>query len=290
MKSRKALLGIVLMVLSVFLFSLKDAFAKSTDGYYSAVLIIWLQFASASMFYFPVITWRYGIDVLRPRAPGWQILRSAMVVIGIGSFYWAISLIPLAEATAMSFTAPLIVTAISPLLLNEKIGIRRWLSVIVGFFGVLIILRPDFGGDRLGYLIALGSGVFVGLSYAMNRKLAKHAPTIVSVGYSSIIGALLLTPLVPGVWVAPRPDDYYLILGFCIIAAMGQALLFSAFMLGEASIIAPFHYVQIVGATLYGYLFFNDFPDTLTIIGITIVIACGVYIALREAKANTPLR
>ena len=124
----------------------------------------------------------------------------------------------------------------------------------------------------------------------MNRKLAPHAPTIVSVGYSSIIVALLLTPLVPGVWAAPRPEDYYLILGFCIIAAMGQALLFSAFMLGEASIIAPFHYVQIVGATLYGYLFFNDFPDALTIIGIAIVIACGVYIALREAKASAPLR
>jgi len=282
----KAVLGITLMVLSVFFFALKDAFAKSTDGYYSAILIIWLQFSFTSLFYLPMIIWRHGLSIVRPQAPVLQIIRSIFYITGIGSFYWAISLIPLAEATAMSFTAPLVVTAISPILLNEKVGLRRWLSVVIGFSGVLLILRPEFGGDRLGYFIAICSGIFVGLFYAMNRKLASHASPIVSLGYATFIGALLLTPLVPGVWIPPRPEDLYLILGFCIIAAMGQTLIFFAFMFAEASVVAPFHYVQIVGATLFGYLFFQDFPDLLTIGGIMIIVACGVYIAMREATVG----
>ena len=281
--NQKQLLGIFLMVLAVFLFPLKDAIAKMTDGYYSAIVIMWTQMVFTSLFYVPVVTVKYGPGILVPPKLLLQILRAISVITGIGMFYWAISLAPLAEATAISFTAPLVTTAASPFMLGEKVGLRRWLAVIVGF----IVLRPEFSGDRLGYMIAFGAGFSIGLFYVFNRMLAHEAPPIANLTYSSVIGAILLTPLIFSVWVPPRPEDIHLIIGFVAFAAMGQTCLFSAFIYGEASIIAPIGFSQIVGATLFGYLFFGDFPDAVSITGILIVIASGVYIAIRETRPKS---
>ncbi len=281
---QKQLLGISLMVLAVILFPLKDAFVKMMDGYYSAIVVMWMQMLFTSLFYVPVISIKYGPRSLWPANPFLQIIRAASLVIGISLFYWAITLVPLAEATAITFVAPLVTTAISPFMLGEKIGIRRWSSVCVGFIGILIVLRPEFGGDRLGYLIAFGAGISIGFFYAFNRLLANKAPALVNLTYSAVIGALLLTPFIFSVWVPPRPEDVFLILAFCAVAAMGQTCLFIAFLYGEASILAPMTLAQIIGATLFGFLFFGDFPDSVSILGILIVIASGVYIAIRETR------
>ncbi len=282
--NQKQLLGIILMVLAVFLFPLKDAIAKMTSGYYSAIVIMWAQMVFTSLFYVPVITIKYGPGILLPRKLFMQILRAILVITGMCMFYWAISLVPLAEATAISFVAPLVITAVSPFMLGEKIGLRRWLAVLAGFIGVLIVLRPEFSGDRLGYMIAFGAGLSIGFFYLFNRLLADAAPPIANLTYSAIIGTILLTPLIFSVWVPPRPEDTLLIIGFVTFAAMGQTCLFSAFIYGEASILAPIVFSQIVGATLFGYLFFGDFPDAVSIAGIAIVIASGIYIAIRETR------
>jgi|TARA_B100000315_G_C14533509_1_gene567315 drug/metabolite transporter (DMT)-like permease len=274
------------MILAVFLFPLKDAFAKMTGGYYSAILVVWAQFVFTGGIYLLVIVIRHGPGVLRPAAPLMQILRAAFAVAGMGAFYWAITLIPLAEATAMQFIAPLVVTALSPLFLGEQLGWRRWLSVVAGFVGVLIVLRPEFGGERFGYGVALLSGLFLGLCFIMNRKLAHVASPIKSVAYSACLGAIMITPLVPSVWIMPRAEDLPLILGFLGVSLLGQTCLFTAFHYGQASVVAPFHFVQIIGATLFGYLFFSEFPDTTRFAGIAVIILAGVYIAMREAKKS----
>jgi drug/metabolite transporter (DMT)-like permease len=281
---QRQLIGILLMVLAVFLFPMKDAFVKMTEGYYSAIVIMWTQMLFTSLFYVPVIALKYGPKKLLPPNLVLQIMRSVSLITGIGMFYWSITLVPLAEATAITFIGPLVTTAISPFMLKEKVGPRRWISVLIGFIGILIVFRPEFGGDRFGYFVACGSGVSIGFFYAFNRMLADKAPPLVNLTYSSVIGTLLLTPLIFSVWVPPRPEDTMLIIGFVAFAAMGQTCLFTAFMLGEASIIAPMHFTQIFGATLFGYLFFNEFPDAVTIIGILIVTASGVYIAIRETR------
>ena len=283
---QKQLLGIFLLVLAMFLFPFKDSLVKMTDGYYSAIVVMWAQMTFASLFYIPVISFKYGPRRLWPDNPVLQVLRAMSVITGIGMFYWAITMVPLAEATAITFVAPLVTTAISPFMLGEKIGPRRWISVLVGFTGILIVLRPEFGGDRLGYLIAFGAGISIGFFYAFNRLLADKAAPLENLAYSSLIGALLLTPLIFSVWVTPRPEDIFLLLGFCAVAALGQLCLFTAFLYGEASILAPLTLAQIVGATLFGYLFFDDFPDAISIFGISIVIASGVYIAIRETQVN----
>ena len=283
--NKKILLGIFLMVLAMALFSLKDAFVKAIGGYYPAIVFMWAQMAFASILYIPIIFFKYGLKSFVPNNPLLQVLRAACVIIGMSMFYWAVSLIPLAEATAIAFVAPLVTTALSPWILAEQVGLRRWLSVVVGFCGVIIILRPDLGDDRVGYIVAFGAGVAIGVFYIFNRLLAGKEPPLRNLMYSSTIAFLLLTPLVFPFWVEPRNEDLLLILGFCFIAAMGQLCLFNAFVLGEASILAPITLSQIIFATAFGYLFFNDFPDSLSVFGILVVIVSAAYIAFREARA-----
>jgi len=283
---KSQLIGILLLVIAMAMFSSKDTLVKLMDGYYSPVVVMWAQMSFASLFFTPIISVKYGPDSLWPKTPSLQIMRATSVVTGIGMFYWSISLIPLAEATAITFVAPLITTSLSPVMLNEKIGLRRWTAVLIGFVGILIVLRPEFNGDRLGYLIAFGAGIMIGVFYAFNRLLAGEAPPLVNQTYSSIIGALLLTPFIFSVWVPLRSEDMVLILSFCAIAALGQTCLFSSFLHGEASILAPLTLSQIVFATLFGYLFFNEFPDNVSILGIIIVISSAVYIAIRETRSS----
>ena len=283
---KSQLIGILLLVIAMAMFSSKDTLVKLMDGYYSPVVVMWAQMSFASLFFTPIIAVKYGPDSLWPKTPSLQIMRATSVVTGIGMFYWSISLIPLAEATAITFVAPLITTSLSPVMLNEKIGLRRWTAVLAGFVGILIVLRPEFNGDRLGYLIAFGAGIMIGVFYAFNRLLAGEAPPLVNQTYSSIIGALLLTPFIFSVWVPLRSEDMVLILSFCAIAALGQTCLFSSFLHGEASILAPLTLSQIVFATLFGYLFFNEFPDNVSILGIIVVISSAVYIAIRETRSS----
>ena len=283
---KSQLIGILLLVIAMAMFSSKDTLVKLMDGYYSPVVVMWAQMSFASLFFTPIIAVKYGPDSLWPKTPSLQIMRATSVVTGIGMFYWSISLIPLAEATAITFVAPLITTSLSPVMLNEKIGLRRWTAVLIGFVGILIVLRPEFNGDRLGYLIAFGAGIMIGVFYAFNRLLAGEAPPLVNQTYSSIIGALLLTPFIFSVWVPLRSEDMVLILSFCAIAALGQTCLFCSFLHGEASILAPLTLSQIVFATLFGYLFFNEFPDNVSILGIIVVISSAVYIAIRETRSS----
>jgi drug/metabolite transporter (DMT)-like permease len=289
MSAKKASVGIALMVAAVFLYSLKDSFVKMTGGYYPAAQIIWMQYVATGTVFLIISYAREGRAVFRPKMPLLQILRGAFAASGMGLFYWAITLIPLAEATAMQFVAPLVVTALSPVLLGERIGIRRWGSVFVGFLGVLIVLRPEFGGARLGYFVGICSGISIGLFFVINRRLADASAPLAALAYSACFGAILLSPFVPFRWVPSRPDDLVLIFGFLSIVMFAQALMYTAFHLGEASLIAAFHYAQIIGATFFGYLFFAEFPDAITLVGIAVIIASNIYIVIRETQNSGPL-
>jgi len=283
---RNLTLGIGLMVLSVLFFPLKDALIKLLDGQYSAIQVVWAQFAVTGIVCLTLILVRGGRQALMIRSPIQQILRALFVTTGMGTFYWAINLIPLAEATAMQFIAPLVVTALSPVLLGETVGLRQWLSVVAGFAGVLIVFQPEFSGELLGYYVALLSGLCIGFFFILNRKLAGQAGPIASVAYSAFLGAIMVSPLVPSVWVAPRPEDIAVIAGFLAFAIAGQTAMFSAFHFAEASLVSPFHYVQVVGATLFGFLFFDEFPESIRLLGIGMIIGSGVYIAVREGRKS----
>ncbi|MFC1665502.1 DMT family transporter [Pseudomonadota bacterium] len=289
MNTNHPLLGILLMLAAMVFLPIKDGFGKILGATYSPLEIIWAQFFLVYVLLAPYIVWRYGARMLWPMPLGQQTVRGIFAVSGIGLFYWAVLLIPLASTTAVYFVAPLIVTALSPFFLGEKVGLRRWVAVIVGFSGVLLIVKPDVSGFNAGYIIALVGGVSIGGFYIWNRKLAGRAPPVVMLAHSVVIGAVLLTFVLPWFWTAPKQEDGLDIFWFIFFSLLGQVLLMAAFKYGEASVIAPFQYAAIVSATIFGFFVFAEFPDVWTWVGVAIVTASGIYIAVREGRVKADL-
>jgi drug/metabolite transporter (DMT)-like permease len=278
--------GIVFLIVALSLNSIKDGLAKMLDGYYPTAYLLCVQLIVASLILVPIIVHRYGRGVLIPRPLPQQVIRSVFFVGGVGLFYWSLNFIPLADATSMVFVAPLVVTAVSPFFLGEKLGAHRITAVIVGFAGVIVMTRPDLDGDRAGYFIALAAGGTLGFFYMMNRKLAALQPQLVAVTHASLIGAILLLPTAPFLWVPFRLEDGLIIAGFLVFALAGQVLLISAFTYTPASVLAPFQYTQLVAATLFGVIVFDAFPDGMTWLGIALVVIAGLYVAYRESRKS----
>lgn len=286
MNPQNPMFGITLMTLAMAFFASKDGFAKVIVNDMSPVQLIWLQYVITFFVLVLLTAPQHGWRAFLP-TPFWpQLLRGIFSVAGVGSFYWALVYIPLADASAMILIAPLIVTALSPFVLGESLGIKRVLAVVVGFIGVLFILQPGFRGDTPGYAIALFTGLFYGLNYISNRFVGQYHPPLVNAAHSVIVGAVLLTPVMPMVWSVTPASQYFSLAAFLLIAIWGQTLMVIAFRYGQASVIAPYQYTVIVFATAIGYYYFGTFPDALTWVGILLIIAAGLFIALREHHLN----
>ncbi|SVE18683.1 uncharacterized protein METZ01_LOCUS471537, partial [marine metagenome] len=158
------------MTCGSLLFAWKDGIVKVTAGYYSPVLIIWFQLCCMSAIWLPILIYRHGWNQLIPRPLSWQIARGLSLVTGVGLFYWSVMQIPLADATAVSFVSPMVVVALAPIVLGEKTGFHRWSAVVIGFVGAIILLRPGFAGNSLGYIAAFGAGLGIGFFLITNRK------------------------------------------------------------------------------------------------------------------------
>ncbi|MBL6958766.1 MAG: DMT family transporter [Rhodospirillales bacterium] len=286
MTDHRPLVGIVMMCAAVTFNATKDGLAKILVAGYEPLFLLWVQSVVTVLVFLPFIVARHGWSVVIPRPLGLQFLRGVTIIIGVGGFYTSVQYIPLADATAMIFAAPLVVTTLSPLILGETVGFKRWAAVIVGFIGVIIILRPDFSGDRIGYFIALGAGTGLGFFYMLNRNLSQYSAPFVAVAYTSLTAAILLTPVGPFKASPPKADDAAIIILFFVLAIIGQALMVSSFRFAPAATIAPFQYVQLIVATIFGWLVFQAFPDQLTWVGVALVVAAGLFIAYREGRGH----
>ncbi|MBM3561221.1 MAG: DMT family transporter [Alphaproteobacteria bacterium] len=195
-------------------------------------------------------------------------------------------LIPLAEAQTISFITPFIICALSVPLLGERVGPRRWTAIAIGFLGALIVIRPGFGGGihPLGALLMLGNSLSYGLYAVLTRRVAEGDPPETSVAYSSLLATLVTSLLVPFVWVTPTTvGAIVMLLSMGILGAIGHYFVAQAYRYAEASSLAPFGYVQLVGATTLGYLVFGDVPSSWTWIGAAVIVCSGLYVAHREA-------
>ena len=274
------------MVSAATLFAMKDGFAKYLGGIYPVMQLLWVQYSLLLLIVLPTIVVRNGWRSLWPSHIIPQIARGMMSMLAVGLFYIAITEIPLADATALIFISPVVVTALSPFLLHESVGIRRWLAVIVGFIGIIFIVQPGFQEIRLGTLASVGAGVIWAFFQIITRSLAQQEIPLVTVLYTALIGAATMNILLPFYWVTPVLSDGVMLLLMAGFASVGQALLIYAFVAAPAVVVAPFVYVTIIVATATGYLAFGDLPGLMAWVGITVIIASGIYIALREAKVK----
>lgn len=278
--------GIGLMLASCIIFSMKDGFAKHLGGIYPVAELLWAQYSLMTLVVLAVVLKLHGVRALWPTHPWTQMLRGGLGVLTVGMFYLALTEIPLADATALAFTSPIVVTILAPILLKESVGIRRWAAVLAGFIGILLIVQPGFDEFRLGSLYAVSAGAVFALFQITTRQLADQESPMVTVLYTALVGAVIMNALMPALWITPTLKDAGLLFVMASLAAGGQAFLIYAFVAAPAAVVAPFFYSTIIVATTVGYFVFGEFPNPLAWAGIALVIACGVYIAVREAKAE----
>lgn len=274
------------MLVGVSIVPFMDGLAKYLAGYYPVTQIVWSRFFFHFMFMLPVMLIRYRDVVLTVQQPVLQVLRGGFLLAATLCFFWSLKDLSIPDALTLLFVSPLIVTCLSPVLLGEHVGIRRWSAVVVGFAGVCIVLRPGGDAFQLASLAALGAGLAHACYMLATRRLSGTAPPLVTLFYTSLLGMVVLSFYTPWHWQTPGALHLTAMVAIGAIAAGGHYLLIKAFDYAEASVLAPFGYGEIVMATVVGYIGFGDFPDTISWVGIAVIIASGVYIAVREHQAH----
>jgi len=278
--------GALLALIAFAVFATHDVFVKILGAVYSPVQIVFFSV----LFSFPLATIVLMRDAkpgtLLPRHPWWMALRTLAAVTTAISAFYAFTVLPLAQTYAILFAAPLLITILAIPVLGEKVRLRRWLAVIVGLSGVMVVLRPGSTDLTLGHAAALAAAVGSSVASIIVRRIGADERPIVMLIYPIMANFILMGGALYFVYI-PMPIEHLglvaLVAAFAWVA--GRCVI-SAYQSGEAAIIAPMQYSQIIWAALYGALFFDESIDTMTLIGASIIIASGLYIVLRESKAD----
>jgi len=273
------------MCAGVSAFPFMNAAVKLLTARYPVAQITWARFTGHLIVMLIVFLPRYRWTLLRTRRPAVQIGRSILMLLSNLLFVMAIGRVPLATASAIGFTAPLIVTALSVPLLGESVGWRRWCAVLVGFAGALTVIRPGSGFSDPSVLLLLLSALAYALYQIATRWVGRYDNAATGIIFAALFGSLAMSLAMPFVFVMPRTLlDGFLFCCLGLLGGFGHYLVIRAFQCGAAAVIAPLGYVELVGTTVLGYLIFGNFPDLWTWIGAGMIIASGIYIALRERR------
>jgi drug/metabolite transporter (DMT)-like permease len=276
--------ALVYMVLGVASFSLLDAGAKWLTQSYGIAQIIFLGRIFTLALILGVTLPHGGIRQFRTGRPGRHLARAITSVLTMATFFWALSLMPLANVVALTFAAPLIMTVLSVFVLRESVGGRRWGAVAVGFIGVLIILRPT--GDAFDWtaLIPLACALFYAISIIVSRQLTATESTENLMLWVSVAAIVSTAPFLPGEWITPDPFALAIFAFTGFASGAGQFFMVRAFRYGEVSMLAPIEYSALIWAAALGFIIWGDVPAWPIWVGAVILIGSSFYIARRETR------
>jgi drug/metabolite transporter (DMT)-like permease len=264
-----------------------DALAKLLSSEMPLLMIVWGRF----FFNFIFIALFFFRDdhraLARTKKFNLQILRALLGLSATYTFWGALVFLPLADCVAIAFISPLLVTAFSVPFLGEKVGIHRWGVVIVGFIGVIIIIRPGTGIVHWAVILPLITALFWANYQITTRLLSRFDNALTTLFYTAAGGLFFTTLAVWLVWVTPTFKQWVILSCLGFLGTMGHYLLIKAFEITPASLLAPFSYTSILWSILLGYFLFGDLPDELTIAGVVIIISSGLYIMQRERRLMT---
>ncbi len=273
--------GILWMLLTMLFFVSLDATAKFLVARYPVVEVVWSRCIFHLLFVAIVLAPRLRMH-LRTSRPGLQLSRSTLLLITTLLFFSGVSLLPLAEASAIMFTSPILLTVLAIPLLGEQVGPRRWAAVIVGFIGALIVVRPGAGIMGAGAALLLGAALCNALYQLATRKLRTADSPLTTLLYTAVVGTVVLSCVVPFVWVAPELEHWPLFALLGVFGGAGHFTLIKAFQRAPAAVVAPCSYTSLIWATGYGFFIFGDLPDFWTVVGATVIAGGGLYILHRE--------
>ena len=274
--------AIIFSLLGWMFLPVMDGFAKYLSDDLPILQITWARYFFTVAFVFPIMFFFYKKQLVWSDKPRLQIFRGLILLSANICFFYAISVISLAKALTLAFIAPLIVTAFSPILLGEKVGFRRWTAVAVGFIGSLIVIRPGFLEFNLASMAALATGFFYGFYLIITRKLSTSDNPLLTLLITGMVGALLVSLIIPYYWVKPTLNQWSLMAGIGVFACIGHLFLILSLKYADASKLAPLGYTEIIPNVIIGYYFFSELPDNWTYLGLFIIVLSGLYISRRE--------
>jgi drug/metabolite transporter (DMT)-like permease len=255
--------------------------AKALTETYSIPQIAWARY-TFHILLLVVVFGRKFPDLLITTHLGWQSFRSAMMVIATACYFTGISYISLADASALMFVVPIMVTAFSAPFLKERVGIRRWIGVLCGFIGAMIIVRPGFGVMQAGALFMIGSAISQTLYQLITRRVSDTDSPATSLVYSALFGVVIMSAVAPFFWVEPDLKAWSLMVLMGASAGTGHFALIKAFSAAPAPTVAPYFYSHLIWSVLFGFAVFDNLPDPWTVTGAAIIACSGLYIYHRE--------
>jgi drug/metabolite transporter (DMT)-like permease len=281
--------GIALVLASTVFLGTSDVTAKYLSATLPSIEITWIRFLVFALIMTPAMMPGSPLFAMQTGRLGLHLLRG-MTILGSSLFFISgLRFLPIAEASATGFVAPLFVTALSIIFLSEKVGMRRWIATAVGLIGVLIILRPGTGAFHPAAFFPLVSALAWACTLIITRMMSGTERAVTVMAYSSIVGLCILSALVPFVWVTPTWHDIAFGILIGVASTAGQWIVVLAFRYADASVLAPFSYTQLLWVSVLGYFIFGEVPDAYTITGAAFIVASGLYTAHRERVRRSQL-
>ena len=281
--------GIALILASTVFLGTSDVTSKYLSATLPSIEITWIRFVVFALIMVPGVLPGSPLFALRTQRSGLQVMRGVAMLGSSLFFISGLRFLPIAEASATGFVSPLFVTVLSIVFLSESVGVRRWLATAVGLIGVLIILRPGSSAFHPAVLFPLVSALCWACMLVMTRMMSGREAVMTTMTYSSIVGLVILSAMVPFVWVAPSWHDILFGIFIGVASTAGQWIVVLAFRYADASVLAPFSYTQLLWVSILGFLIFGEVPDIWTVTGAAFIVASGLYTAHRERLRRSQL-
>lgn len=276
--------GILYILAAVMVIATMDMLAKYLVRDYSVPLIAWARYNFHIILLLPLLARLGPRKILTTRRLGLQVGRASLLLATTFLIFGALSFIPLADMTTLSLAAPLIATGLSVPILRERVGRRRWIAVLIGFVGVLVVVRPGAGILDWGAVLALAAAVTFGLYQITTRAISRTDGPLTTLFYTALVGAIVTNIIVPFYWQWPSPAGWVYLALTGGLGALGQYLFIKAYGHAPASTLAPYIYTVLIWSAGLGVLAFGDFPDAWTLTGAAIIISSGIYVWHRERR------
>ena len=276
--------AVILNISAWMLLPLMDGIAKFLSQEIHFLQVVWGRYFFMAAFSILITSLFFKKHLGFPKLIKFQILRSSFLFLSTVFFFYAISIISLAEALTLSFISPIIATILSFVILKEKVGPRRWIAVLAGFVGVLFVIRPGFNEINLASIAAVGAGICYAFYLISTRKLSATDNPLMTLIFTGFTGCIVISLIVPFFWTSLSLSQWVLLISLAAIGTMAHFLIILSLSYAEASKLAPLGYSEIIMNVIIGYYFFGDFPDQWIWLGLIIIVASGIYISLRETK------
>ena len=276
--------AIILNLMAWAVLPVMDGMAKHLSTEIHFLEVVWGRYFFMVVISVPLTFIFFKKHLTWPKNINIQLARSIFLFLSTILFFYAISVLSLAESLTLAFVSPIVVTLLSVILLKEQVGFRRWTAVIIGFIGAIIVIRPGFNEISLATFAALGTGIAYAFYVIATRKLSFIDSPLLTLIFTGLSGAIIISIIVPFVWITPNLNQWLFLIGLAAAGTLGHFFLILSLNFAEASKLAPFAYFEIVTNIIIGYYFFGDLPDRWIWIGLIIIVSSGVYISIRENK------